>query len=616
MIDISTVKKHVEQYLNDTRDARFLSERDRDYRDHKQWTEKQINKLKLRGQAPVVINRIKPKIEGLLGLYNMRQSDPKAYPRTQKHEDASHAITDALRFVADNNDFDTIKVECADDFWVEGTCGGIVDVRQKKDGDIEVRMKRIPWDRLYYDPHSREKDFSDCRYKGMMLWLNEDQVSEMFPKAKVEELYADNTTSTDQTFEDRPRWNDRERNRIRVAYHFFMHKGEWHYCIFSGEQFLVKPQVSPFLDDEGQPDCIIELASCNVDRDNMRFGEVRGYIDQQDEINHRRSKFLHLLSQRQTKARTGSIDVEKTKKELAKPDGHIEIDGDSTDFEILNTGDMAQGQVTLYQDAKAELDAVGFNAQLAGERQQGDLSGKAIGKLQQAGTLELNRQFSILNNFEKRMYRQAWARIKQFWNEEKWIRITDDRDNLRWVGLNTGITAKEFLEEIINDESADLQKRRQAAASFQFLMQAAQNPDPGVAQQAQAKLEEIVEVKNDTSELDVDIIIDQSYEVINAEQEQFDMLVQFGQKGGIDIIELIEVSQIRNKDELVEKIEKRRAQAAEAAGNVAAKEAQAIDVKNAKSFADAQLTEQKARQTAIENQLLLNNPERVTNVSV
>lgn len=607
MADTELFKEQINQYITDTDQARRASERDRDYYDHKQWTDNQISKLKSRNQAPIVVNRIKPKVEGLIGLYNLRQTDPKAYPRTQKHEEAAHVVTDALRFVADNNDFDSLKADIAEDFWIEGTAGAITDVKQKESGEIEIRVTRIPWDRIYFDTHSREKNFSDARFMGQMIWLDVEQVKELFPKTSkrvLDELQAggQHLQGDGETFEDRPRWMDRQRNRVRVAMHFYINKGKWWYSIFSGDTELVKAQESPFLDDEGEPANIIELVCPNIDRDNRRYGEVRALIDLQDEINHRRSKALHLLSVRQTFGRQGKEkDVEAMKRELAKPNGHIQFTGEKfgQDFGILPTNDMAAGQFDLYQDAQAQIDSTSFNAQLAGERQQGDLSGRAIEKLQRAGTLELNRQFALLNAWEKRIYTQIWARIKQFWDEEKWIRVTDDQDNLRWVGLNSQVTVETLLEETINDESKPLEMRQ--GASFVFLPMK-QSDDP--------RLQQIVETRNETSELEVDIILDQSFDVINAGEEQFNAILQFAQGSDIDIVDLIALSpDIRNKDELIEKIEKRRQAAAEAAGNVAAKEAQTIDVNNAKTFAEAQLASEKTKQTAIESQNLLLAPD-------
>ena len=618
--DIDIVKEQVEQFLTDTADARILSERDRDYKDHKQWTEGEIAKLKARNQAPLVINRVKSKVEGLVGLYSLRSTDPKAYPRTQKHEQASEAATDALRFVADNNDFnDSIRLNVADDFFVEGYGGALIDVKQNGAGEIEINVDQIPWDRIYFDPHSRKKDFSDARFKGYMQWMGIDELKELIPGVNVDDLIThEDTGHSHETFEDRPRWVDKDRNRFRVAFHYWIKDGVWWFAILNGDKFLKDPAESPFLDEFGEPSCNIELVGAYIDRDNNRYGEVRGFIDVQDEINHRRSKALHLLSQRQTFGRQGEHkDVKALKRELAKPDGHVEFKGETfgKDFGILPTNDMAIGQIELYQDAKTELDAVSFNAQLAGERQSGDLSGKAIDKLQQAGTIEINGLYNSLNGWEKRVYRQFWARIKQFWDEEKWIRVTDDQDNLRFVGLNSEVRAQEWMEEIINNESESLVKRKQIAASFQLLTSMANGEDLEVAQIAEDKLNEIISIRNDTSELDVDIILDQSFDTVNIQQEQFQILAQFGQGSDIDIIELIELSQIRGKEELIEKIEQRRQAAAEAAGNVQQLETHGMQLDMAKTAADTKLIEQSAIQKNIENAILVNQPDESPQVN-
>lgn len=604
--DLSTskMKKQVENFLMQTIDARITSEKCRDYYDSKQWTADEVAKLAARQQAPIVVNRVKPKVDGLKGLVAIRMSDPKAYPRTKKHEKASYAITDGLRYVSDANDFTETKLACAEDFFVEGYTGAFIDTEKSPNGDINICIHQIPWDRIYFDPHSRKKDFSDARYMGIIMWMDEEELEEKFPDVDFESLQV---SPEDQTFADRPRWSDRLSKRRRIAHHFYKEQGQWYMCIFSGDNFLVEPAPSPYEDEFGQPSNPIELISAYVDRDNARYGEVLSFLDQQDEINHRRSKALHLLSQRQTAARSGTIkDIATMKRELAKPDGHVEWVGEKADFQILQTSDMARGQFELYQDAKNELDAVSYNAQLAGERAgQGDLSGVAINKLQQAGTVELNGLFILLNGWEKRIYRQIWFRIKQFWTAEKWIRVTDDQDTLRWVGLNAQVTAQQWLEDLINDASTPLQKRKQAAAAYQHLM-ATQDP----------ALENIVDIKNKPAELDVDIILEQSFDTINVQQEQFQLLMQFAQNSpDIDICELIQLSQLRGKDELIAKIEERRKAQAEAAGQTADVAKQAASVKMREVNAKASKHEQDAIKTHIENSMLVNGQTQITSVS-
>src|SRR3990167_1408762 len=594
---LAKMRQQVEDFLHQTVDARAASEKCRDYKDGKQWTDAEKATLLKRRQAPIVINRVKPKVEGLLGLVSIRLSDPVAYPRTQKHDEVAEAATDGLRYVADNNVFNEIKLGVAENVFVEGYGGVIIDVKSTPADPAEINISEIPWDRIYFDPHSRRKDCLDARYMGIIIWMDEDEAQEKFPDIDFEEVFTVRLGEND-TFQDRAQWIDRRGRRVRIAQHFYIHKGVWHMCYFTDSQFLLPPMESPYLDEFSEPFNPIELVSAYVDRQNNRYGEVLSFLDPQDEINHRRSKALHLLSQRQTAARQGAVkDIAALKRELAKPDGHVEYTGEKGDFEILQTSDMARGQFELYQDAKNELDAVSYNAQLSGER-QGDLSGKAIEKLQSAGTIELNGLFATLNGWEKRVYRQIWARIKQFWNEEKWVRITDDVENLRWVGFNAKITAQQFLEEVINDKSEPEIKRKKAAAAFTFMMQ---NNDPA--------LEVIVDVKNDVAEMDVDIIIEQSFDSVNIQQEQFDLLAKFAQAGGdIDITELIRLSGIRGKDEMIARIEKRRQEMQQSQMGQVEAEGQRLQAETADKASKAGLNQVKAQQTQVETAIMIAQP--------
>ena len=616
-----TPKEQVEKFINDTDLARRLSQKCRDYYDSKQWTDREAAILESRRQAPIVVNRIRPKIEGLVGLYDLRKTDPKAYPRTQKHEKSAKVVTDALRFVVDNNDFDITRLDVAQEFFVEGYGGVFIDVGRKKN-EIMIRLNHIPWDRVYFDSHSRRKDFKDARYMGLWMWMDEDVARDTFKinKRKIASM-GEPPTDGEETNADRPRWGTTEDdNRVRIAMHFHIVKGVWKMTIFSGDVIIKKTQDSPFLNEDGEPMNPIELVSANITRENHRYGEAAAFLSQQDEINHRRSKFLHWNSTRQTYGNETAIrDVATTKKELSKPDGHVQIMAGAKfgeDFGVIQNQDLSSSQFNLYLDAKSELDAVSFNAQLSGDRQSGELSGKAIGKLQEAGTIELNRQYSLLRAWERRVYEQIWARVKQFWNEEKWIRVTDDQDDLRWVGLNSQVTAETLIRERAEDESLPLDFRLQALQTLQILIQT-ENP----------RLNEIVETRNNTSELNVDIIIDQSFDVINIQQEQFELMANFAQGSDMDIIELIELSQLRGKDELIQKIERRRNEQAQAQQASVEKEQQLAEAERVTDINKKQATTKNidadtlkknidAITAQLENINLQNAPDKEVQVSV
>jgi hypothetical protein len=525
-----------------TEEARTLSERDRDYYDGKQWTHEEALELNKRGQQAIVVNRIRPKIKYLLGHEQKLRTDPKAYPRTPKHEDAANAATDALRYVCDANRFQRTKSAVFKDLVVEGYGGAEVTVVQGKDG-IDIKIKRVAWDRIFFDPFSTELDFSDARYMGTVVWTNRDELKEMFPDKGdvIDNAWTDNT-STAETFDDKPRytWVNTDGQRIKVVSAFYKgEKQQWYHCIFTGGTFLSEPELVPFVNEDGGNYCPLILQSANIDRDNNRYSEVREMVDIQDEINKRRSKALHLLNMRQTLGEHGAVDdINYVKREMAKPNGHIEIAPNSR-FEILSTNDQMRGQFELLQESKNEIDGMGANAALMGKDNLG-LSGRAIQAQQMNGHTELQPLLDLLRDWHLSVLKAVWYLIKQYWKDEKWVRVTDDENNLRWVGLNKPVTVGEQMQKDFMQLPPEEQQARQ-----QELQMALQDP----------RANEIAQIENEIASLDVDIIIDEQPDIVTLQVEQFEQLTQMVQAGlPIPPDVIIEASSLRNKKALLEKI--------------------------------------------------------------
>lgn len=595
--DLIEWRETVVEFLDNTQDARMLSERCRDYYDGKQWTPEQIKALKARKQAPIVNNRIKTKLNGLLGLTSVRKGDPKAYPRNvDADSSAAEAVTDGLRFAADKTNLNPTFLECADNFFCEGYTGVNVVTETAPNGETDVVVDHIPWDRIFFDPFSRKHDFSDAGGKGFGIWMDEKDIIRTFPDAEEGALSFTAGSDLDETFEDRPKWyyNKGKRRRFLVLTHYRKVDGVWFLAIYTQGGFLLPPMESPYVDEWSQPDCPIELEHAYIDRDNNRYGEIASFLDLQDEINHRRSKGLFLLSQRQTFGNRGAVsDVKKAKRELAKPDGHLEIgQGEfNKDFGVLPTGDMAQGQIDLYQDAKNEMDRGSFSAPMGGDiKTFGELSGVALQRLQQAGMTDVIKLFENFSAFKLRVYRQMWNRIRQSWTAEKWVRVTDDEQKLRWVGFNVQITLQQQLQEIMDDTSKPYEMR--LGASAQMIQLEQQNPEA---------LQQVVMTKNQPAMLDMDIVLDEAYDTINTSQEQLDAILKYGAQNAFDIIDLLEISNISGKDKMIEKLKNRQAEAAKAAQE-APPDPQATYLTSKAKEADASAADKmaKAQQTQLE----------------
>lgn len=500
-----------------TVDARAESERARDYVDGNQLTAEEVSELKRRGQPPVVINRIRRKVEWLKGLEVKQRTDPRAFPRTPKHTQDAESITDAIRFVCDDQDWDQKRSEVYDDFLVEGFGGVEVIHKQNKRGETDVVINRYPWDRLFYDPHSRRHDFSDARYKGIVLWMDQEDLEAEHPGEwdGIASQYGINS----DTYDDRPRdiWFDQKRKRVRVLLMWYRKESRWHWVKFIKGSILDEGE-SPYEDEDGESVCPLIMQSAFVGRDNARYGIVRDMFGPQDEVNKRRSKALHSINSRQTVGVKGAFrSVAELKRELAKPDGHVEIDMEAFEdaarlgikpFDVLQTADQTQGQIALLQEAKQEIDLLGANSALEGETSN-STSGRAVLARQQGGMIEIASLNDRLHMFTRNVYRHIWMRIRQFWREERWIRVTDDEASARFVGLNQPQTLQDILAEMPEQQVQQIAMRMMLRPG-----------DP--------RLSQVVGIKNNVSKIDVDIIMEEVPDQVTLAGEVFEALLKYG----------------------------------------------------------------------------------------
>ncbi|MEY4414962.1 MAG: hypothetical protein RIQ53_2255, partial [Pseudomonadota bacterium] len=442
-----------ESYDQSTTEAREEAEKARDYRNGVQWTDEEVAKLKQRKQPVVTDDRIGPKIDSMMGLEAQRRSLPKAFPRTPAEEDGANAATDSLRYVMDDQRWDRTRSECWDNLIVEGACG--VDVRvAEKNGEMCIEILPIPWDRMWGDEHSRAKNWNDGKVKGQVLWMDLEDAVARWPDRReiIDSTMQNSGASGSQTYDDVPRtrWVDSKRKRVRVVEAWSKEGQEVYYTCFTKAGILER-MPSPYVDEDGNPDDGVVFGSCYIDRDGNRFGVVRRWISVQDEINKRRSKFMHLVNVRQTWGNQVAGDKNKIRDELKKPDGHVEMAGSGKfgeDFGVLPTGDMAESQFQLLQDSRASIDALGANAAVLGKDSRVQ-SGRALLQRTEAGLAELGPPLDAHKQFQLDVYRKVWNRIRQFWTAEKWIRVTDDERNVRFVGLNQPMTlGQQLLDEI------------------------------------------------------------------------------------------------------------------------------------------------------------------------
>ena len=533
--------------------SRGMSERDRDYLDGNQLSSEEISELTKRGQPVVVMNQIRRKINLMLGLELQRRTDPKGFAVQPSDQSGADAMTDALRFVVDNTNFDPIRSNVFENMLIEGFAGAEV-IHTVRRGKTEVAINFYPWDRLFFDPHSRDRDFGDARYVGAVIWKDAEELSGQFPGAvNIEEMAAitASESSASETFDDRPHNNaflSRDRKRVRLILMWYRHKGDWHWARFTGSA-IIDGAKSQYVDENGDTVRALVMQSLYVDRDNNRYGMVRDFISPQDEINKRRSKALWQSTMRQTTGEEGAVkSVTAMKAEMAKADGHIVTQPDKN-FELIPAGDQVNAHLLLLQEAKSEIADMGAKAVLAGQAGE-STSGRAVLARQQGGLVEVTSHFAALGEFSRNIHRHIWWMIKQTWTEERWIRITDDERNTRFVGINQPFTVRDQLAELPEDQA------------LAFARQEGLRPDD-------PRLGLVAGVRNKVEEIDIDVKIEDVPDTVSVQGETFDALVNMAPiipdvARGVFTELLIEVSPLRaeTRDRLLAGLRGQQEQAA------------------------------------------------------
>lgn len=546
-------------------DARAEAERSRDFHDGRQWTAEEIQILRARRQPIVWNNVIGRKIELLRGLERRGRSDPEAFPRNPVNNVRADAATQALRYIADENRFDVIRSDVYDNMLVEGYGGAEVIVEEQRDGDgYDVVINQISWDRLYYDPHSRHKAFTDANYLGVVIWMDYDDALDKYPGCE-DILNAMLAGSFSDTYDDKPfsSWCDAKRRRVRVIQHHWKKRQDWWTATLTKGGFLEEPMKSPYLDRHGNATCPLILRSARVDRDNNRFGVVRDLVPLQEEVNKRRSKLLHSLSVNQIIMEEGAVsDVDHTRREVAKPDGMIVVNR-GFEFKIQKDEADIQGQMHLLQDTVEQMQVQGPNAAMSGKDPR-EQSGRAIIAQQSGGQMENEPMADSLRQWTHKIYEAAWMRVRQFWTGPRWIRVTDSDKNTQFVGLNRRVTIADLLGQI--DRTQPLPQQLQGlppedARAVQFGLQL-QPGDP--------RLQMTVRVENDIGDMDCSITVEEGPDNPTMQAEQFQTIMQLPPQILMQFPPefIIQASSLRNKDQLIKLLEahqQSQAQAADAA---------------------------------------------------
>lgn len=420
-----------------------------------QLTQKQYRVLEKRRQPPQIRNRINRKIDGTIGLLERLRQDPKAYPRTPKQEDGADLATAVLRYVLDEQQWKAVSPECSRDAAIDGIGGIALELEQGDQGDPEIGFDLVEPDSFFYDPRSYRADFSDAGYMGEGKWFDTDTAADLFPDHvdAIRGTGSDNSEMT--TLPDRERkWFSVEGGKrlVRIVEIWYKHKGgKWCWAIFTGDTMLTEGE-SYFFDEKKKTICRYIMFACNVDHDGDRYGMVRNMKFTQDSLNFKHSKMNHMLASKRLFITKGAVDnIERTRTEAARADGVVVVNG-KTVADGIKTDDQTfdfAGLAKLLDEDKQELDNYGPNQALIGDMT--NTSGRAIQLLQQAGMAELGPYILGWRGWKIRVYRALFNAVQRYWKAPRYIRVTDSEEVEQFIQINgVGIDPQTGFPAMVN----------------------------------------------------------------------------------------------------------------------------------------------------------------------
>lgn len=450
-------RANVETFLLEIRHQpnwRREADRAADYYDGNQLSPETVEKLRERGQPPLITNLIKPSIDTVLGLEAKTRTDWKVRP--EDNDECPDELAEAMSIKLKHAESESRADRAVSDAYAAQVKAGLGWVEVAREADpfkCPYRVKYIHRREIFWDWRAEQPDLSDARYLIRRRWLDLEHAIALMPQyATLFRMTTGGWAGFDPLLEQDSKlvqsweierdtrieavdWRDIQRMRI-CLYEIWYRKWVSGYvmrlpngtvmeadfqnprhneAIVAGiaqvkratfQKVRLAWYVGPhFLYDVPSPYKhghfpYVPFFGHREDLTGVPYGIIRTMISPQDEINARKSKMLWLLNSRRAIVDADAVvDHQKAASEISRPDSYIILNANrkpTSKFTVEPGGDLARDQFTVMQEAKMEIaEASGIHKSMMGQ-QTNARSGLAINSLVEQG---MNTIAEINDNF-------------------------------------------------------------------------------------------------------------------------------------------------------------------------------------------------------------------------
>jgi hypothetical protein len=471
---------------------RYQQSIDADFYDSIQWSDEDAEELRQRGQAPLVINQIKPAVDWVIGTEKRTRVDFKVLPREADDTKGAEVKSKLMKYVHDVNRTEYVRSRAFADAVKTGI--GWVETGIRQDPEAEPIYTRYEsWRNMLYDSKANELDLSDARYVFRWKWVDIDVAMATYPE-KAEAIKSQSLTTgedaTDEWFmgSNQPTTGDGDwkfsharrrsvgtnspgRDRIKLIECWYRAPCKKLFLIgepFNGVQVDPNNPQHAYAVDIGQCEVVERTVLRNFvavltedvllvnsespykhnrfpfvpvwcyrrDRDHAPYGLIRAVRDAQEDLNKRASKALHILASNRVIAEEGAVqDWDELRREVARPDGII-IRNRGKELIIDQDKQLAQQHLALMEvDSRIIREVSGVTSENMG-RESNATSGKAILARQEQGSVVTAELFDNYRLSGQILGEIELSLIEQFYSTRKVVRLTSERGALDWNVIN------------------------------------------------------------------------------------------------------------------------------------------------------------------------------------
>lgn len=168
---------------------------DSEFRAGVQWTKTQVETLKSRNQAPVVVNVIHSAVEQAKALLTTNKPRFQATGREDSDVKTGRVLSDLMEYIWDTSNGNTVLKQTIDDYYVKGM--GCIMAYPDMNGDFgkgEVCLKSVDPMDVYIDPSSRDPFCQDANHIIIAKKTMQSQLLLKYPDYEEQIKKADQTS--------------------------------------------------------------------------------------------------------------------------------------------------------------------------------------------------------------------------------------------------------------------------------------------------------------------------------------------------------------------------------------------------------------------------------------